>query len=159
MRDSANALLRIIDDLLDFSKIEAGRLELEETAFSLSGLIDGAIDTFRPQAAGKGSPRLLHRGGLERRAGRRSDAGATDPVQPRQQRVEVHPARRRSRARGIEALGNGATRVTLSVADTGIGLTAEQRARLFQPFAQADLVDHAEAWRHRPWPSIVAPSH
>ena len=47
MRDSAQALLRIIDDLLDFSKIEAGRLELEETAFSLSGLIDGALDTFR----------------------------------------------------------------------------------------------------------------
>ena len=40
MRDSAQALLRIIDDLLDFSKIEAGRLELEDTAFSLSGLID-----------------------------------------------------------------------------------------------------------------------
>src|SRR5204863_326351 len=54
MRDSAQALLRIIDDLLDFSKIEAGRLELEDTAFSLSGLIDGAIDTFRPQAAAKG---------------------------------------------------------------------------------------------------------
>ena len=50
MRNSAHALLRIIDDLLDFSKIEAGRLELEHTAFSLSGLIDGAIDTFRPQA-------------------------------------------------------------------------------------------------------------
>src|SRR4029077_20859133 len=39
MRDSAQALLRIIDDVLDFSKIEAGRLELEETAFSLSGLV------------------------------------------------------------------------------------------------------------------------
>src|SRR5262249_56827270 len=38
MRDSAQALLRIIDDVLDFSKIEAGRLELETTAFSLSGL-------------------------------------------------------------------------------------------------------------------------
>src|SRR4030095_9822085 len=48
MRESAQALLRIIDDVLDFSKIEAGRLEMEETAFSLSGLIDGAIDTFRP---------------------------------------------------------------------------------------------------------------
>ncbi len=54
MRDSAQALLRIIDDLLDFSKIEAGRLELEDTAFSLSGLITGALDTFRPQASAKG---------------------------------------------------------------------------------------------------------
>ncbi len=43
MRDSAQALLRIIDDVLDFSKIEAGRLELENAAFSLSGLIDGVL--------------------------------------------------------------------------------------------------------------------
>src|SRR4029077_9133689 len=54
MRDSAQALLRIIDDVLDFSKIEAGRLELEETAFSLSGLVAGAGGTFCPQAAGTG---------------------------------------------------------------------------------------------------------
>ena len=54
MRDSAQALLRIIDDMLDFSKIEAGRLELEETAFSLSGLIEGAADTLPPQALAKG---------------------------------------------------------------------------------------------------------
>ena len=100
MRDSAHALLRIIDDLLDFSKIEAGRLELEETAFSLSGLIDGSVDTFRPQAAAKGlNIESLHRGGLERRAGRRSHPGPADPVQPRQQRTEVHPARRRQDTR------------------------------------------------------------
>src|SRR5262249_30418950 len=40
MRESAQALLRIIDDVLDFSKIEAGRLELEATPFSLNGLIE-----------------------------------------------------------------------------------------------------------------------
>jgi signal transduction histidine kinase len=51
---SGESLLRIIDDILDFSKIEAGRLDLELTAFSLSGLIQGALDTFRPQAAAKG---------------------------------------------------------------------------------------------------------
>src|SRR4029077_122781 len=54
MRDSAQALMRIIDDVLDFSKIEAGRLELEETVFSLSGLVAGAVDTLRPQAGAKG---------------------------------------------------------------------------------------------------------
>ena len=54
IRDSAQSLLRIIDDVLDFSKIEAGRLELEETAFSLSGLIEGVAGTFRQQAIMKG---------------------------------------------------------------------------------------------------------
>ncbi len=39
---------------------------------------------------------------------------------------------------GTSPLGDGSTRVTLAVRDSGIGLSAEQRARLFQPFAQAD---------------------
>ena len=54
MRESAQALLRIIDDVLDFSKIEAGRLDLEQTAFSLSGLVEGAVRTLAPQAEAKG---------------------------------------------------------------------------------------------------------
>ena len=54
MRNSAHALMRIIDDVLDFSKIEAGRLELEETVFSLSELVEGAIGTFRQHAREKG---------------------------------------------------------------------------------------------------------
>ena len=54
MRDSAQALLRIIDDVLDFSKIEAGRLELEETVFALSELVQGTLGTFRQQARAKG---------------------------------------------------------------------------------------------------------
>src|SRR5215470_734253 len=54
MRESAQALMRIIDDVLDFSKIEAGRLELEQTAFSLSGLIDGVLSTFHRTALTKG---------------------------------------------------------------------------------------------------------
>ena len=43
VRRSAEALLGVIDDILDFSKIEAGRLELEETAFDLPGLVDSAV--------------------------------------------------------------------------------------------------------------------
>ena len=53
MRDSAQALLRIIDDVLDFSKIDAGRMDIEALPFSLSNLVAGTIETMRPQAQQK----------------------------------------------------------------------------------------------------------
>jgi signal transduction histidine kinase/CheY-like chemotaxis protein/HPt (histidine-containing phosphotransfer) domain-containing protein len=139
MRDSAQALLRIIDDLLDFSKIEAGRLELEETAFSLSGLITGAVDTFRPQASAKG---LLLEAYI---AAGSNDALVGDPTRVRQVLFNLlSNALKFTNKGGVEVrastrpLGDGSTRVTLAVRDSGIGLSDEQRARLFQPFAQAD---------------------
>ena len=139
MRESAQALLRIIDDVLDFSKIEAGRLELEATTFSLSGLVEGVLDTFRPQVLAKGLTL-----DAEIDAGSQ-DALVGDPTRVRQilfnllsnaikftdqGGVRVHA--------GTLPLGGGSTRATLAVTDTGIGLSAEQLARLFQPFVQAD---------------------
>src|SRR5262245_4119216 len=139
MRESAQALLRIIDDVLDFSKIEAGRLELEAIPFSLSGLVEGVLDTFRPQVLAKGLTL-----DAEIDAGSQ-DALVGDPTRVRQilfnllsnaikftdrGGVRVHV--------GTLPLGGGSTRATLAVTDTGIGLGAEQLARLFQPFVQAD---------------------
>ena len=139
MRESAQALLRIIDDVLDFSKIEAGRLELEATSFSLSGLVEALLDTFRSQVLAKGLTL-----DAEIDAGSQ-DALVGDPTRVRQilfnllsnaikftdnGGVRVHV--------GTLPLGNGITRATLSVTDTGIGLSAEQLARLFRPFVQAD---------------------
>jgi len=139
MRDSAHALLRIIDDILDFSKIESGRLELEATAFSLSSLIGGAVETYRPHAIAKGLTVQVE-----------IDSGSDealigDPTRIRQilfnllsnavkftERGEI-----RVRA-GTALLGGGETQVILAVEDTGIGLDDAQQARLFQPFSQAD---------------------
>jgi signal transduction histidine kinase len=135
MRDSAQALLRIIDDLLDFSKIEAGKLEMEETAFSLSGLIDGSTETFRPQAIAKG---LQIDTSI---AAGSNDALMGDPTRVRQilfnllgnavkfteqGGVKVHAA--------TTSLGDGATRVTLSVLRPG------------------RFLDHAPLRRHRSRP-------
>jgi CheY-like chemotaxis protein/HPt (histidine-containing phosphotransfer) domain-containing protein len=139
MRDSAQSLLRIIDDVLDFSKIEAGRLELEATAFSLSGLIDGVVSTFHAQATAK---RLVLAAAIDSGS---DDVLVGDPTRVRQILFNLLGNALKFTERGgiwIHAaatpLGDGHTRIALAVRDTGIGLDEEQRARLFRPFAQAD---------------------
>ena len=139
IRDSGKALLRIIDDILDFSKIEAGRLELEAIPFSLSTLVTTTLEAFRPQVIAKGLS-------LDAKI----DAGSQDALIGDSTRVRQILSNLLSNAikftehGGVQvhvsttALGEGSTRATVAVADTGIGLSAEQVARLFEPFVQAD---------------------
>ena len=139
IRDSGKALLRIIDDILDFSKIEAGRLELEAIPFSLSTLVTTTLEAFRPQVIAKGLS-------LDAKI----DAGSQDALIGDSTRVRqilfnlLSNAIKFTEHGGVQvhvsttALGEGNTRATVAVADTGIGLSAEQAARLFEPFVQAD---------------------
>ena len=139
MRTSATSLLRIIDDVLDFSKIEAGRMELEETPFSLTDIVTGTVRTLRAQAAAKG---IRLAAAIDPGS---ADALIGDPTRVTQilfnllgnavkftEHGSIHV-----RA-GTAPLGDGRQCITLIVADTGIGMDSAQRARLFQPFAQAD---------------------
>jgi len=139
MRESAQSLLRIIDDVLDFSKIEAGGLELEEAPFSLTGLVDGVVSTFRPQAERKGLSLVAAV------APGSTDALLGDPTRVRQILFNLLGNALKFTERGgamirarTEPLGEGCTRTILSVSDTGIGMSEAERARLFQPFSQAD---------------------
>ena len=139
IRDSAEALLGIIDDVLDFSKIEAGRLDLETTPFSLSGLVEAAIATIRSEADAK---RLALDADIDIGS---ADVLVGDPTRIRQILLNLlGNAVKFTRHGGVtvrattEPLGAGRTRVTLAVKDTGIGLDKAQQALLFQPFAQAD---------------------
>jgi signal transduction histidine kinase/CheY-like chemotaxis protein/HPt (histidine-containing phosphotransfer) domain-containing protein len=139
VRTSAAALLRIIDDVLDFSKIEAGRMELEQAPFSLRSVIQSIADTLSVQAERKGlSVEVTVEPGTP-------DALSGDATRVRQilfnllgnaiKFTDVGGVRVNARAAPIE---DDRMRLVLAVADTGIGMTAEQTARLFQPFAQAD---------------------
>ncbi|WP_165585273.1 PAS-domain containing protein [Roseococcus sp. SYP-B2431] len=138
MRESAQSLLRIIDDVLDFSKIEAGRMEVETLPFSLRGLIEGTVETLMPQARQRGLTLFA------------------DPPDPGPDWLEGDPTRVRQilfnlignalkfTERGFVRLaaqtraeGNLAL-IRLIVEDSGVGMDAETLARLFQPFTQAD---------------------
>jgi signal transduction histidine kinase/DNA-binding response OmpR family regulator len=139
IRDSGKALLRIIDDILDFSKIEAGRLELEAIPFSLNTLVASTVEAFRSQVIAKDLSL-----DAEIDAGSQ-DALIGDPARVRQILVNLlSNAIKFTEQGGVQvrvgtaALGEGNTRVTLAVADTGIGLGEGQLARLFEPFVQAD---------------------
>ncbi|MCZ7640780.1 MAG: response regulator [Verrucomicrobia bacterium] len=140
VHNAGTSLLAIINDILDFSKIEAGKLDLETTDFVLDEVI-GSVTTVTAQKA--------HDRGLEFLA----DVGAAIPEQLRGDPLRLGQVltnlvnnaikfteRGEIRLR-IELLEQTGDKVQLkfSVRDTGIGMTSEQAARLFQPFSQADM--------------------
>ena len=135
VRYSAAALLRIIDDILDFSKIEAGRLDLERIELSTVELIEGAAETLAPQAAAKGLRLAAYVGaGVP-------DRVIGDPLRLQQILFNLLGNAIKFTESGSVRLSlenAGASMLRIKVADTGIGLTDEQRNRLFQPFVQAD---------------------
>jgi signal transduction histidine kinase/ActR/RegA family two-component response regulator len=135
VRYSASSLLRIIDDILDFSKIEAGKLDLECIELSTIELIEGAAETLAPQAAAKGLKLAAYVDAdvAERVMG--------DPLRLQQILFNLLGNAIKFTERGTVrlALENaGENLLRIRVVDSGIGLTDEQRERLFQPFVQAD---------------------
>ncbi len=136
---SADALLTILNDVLDFSKIEAGMLVFEELEFALDHTVEGVLDLFAERALTKGvelvcaiDPRLeMHLRG--------------DPGRLRQVLTNLVGNALKFTERGevlvvVTAEEETAGHVVLrfEVRDTGIGITEEQRGRLFQAFVQAD---------------------
>jgi signal transduction histidine kinase/DNA-binding response OmpR family regulator len=139
MRESATVLLRLLDDVLDFSKIEAGRLELEETPFSLSSVVERTVESFRSTAEAK---KISLSAAVALGS---ADALIGDPTRLRQiltnlvgNAVKFTDSGAVIVRAGTQPLGSGDNRVTVSVTDTGIGMDREQQDRLFRPFTQAD---------------------
>jgi len=129
-------LLALINEVLDLSKIEAGKLELNAEPVNLSRLIDEVIGT-AGQLAEKNKNRLVVEA--------EEDLGplSTDPMRLKQILLNLLSNACKFTKEGEVALrvrkvADGRDWVELAVADTGIGMTTEQQAKLFQDFTQAD---------------------
>jgi signal transduction histidine kinase len=129
-------LLSLINEVLDLSKIEAGKLELNPEPVNLARLIDEVIGTAE-QLAEKNKNRLIVEA--------QENLGALNADSMRLKQVLLNLLSNACKftkagevALRVRKVADGRDWVELAVADTGIGLTAEQQAKLFQEFTQAD---------------------
>ena len=137
---SGDGLMAILNDILDLSKIEAGRLDLETAPLDLGELVSLVCGLWSEAAAAKGLPLVVE----------------IDPALP--SAVSGDPTRLRQilqnlLSNALKFTESGEVRVAVSVqpssradlvgveitvADTGLGMSRDQQARLFQPFVQAE---------------------
>ena len=134
---AAKHLLTLLNEILDLSKIEAGRMEVASAQFSPLEVFEDLIETVRPLAEQNGNTLVLSTDGADAMA----DTDAMKLRQcvlnllsnackfTKQGRIELHIETRPH---------NGAPHLFVGVRDTGIGMSREHMARLFQPFVQAD---------------------
>ena len=139
VKSSAESLLDILNDILDLSKIEARRLNLVETDFNLSHVVDTVVRSLSVKAVEKGL-RLACEVGPEAPASLRGDPG-------RLRRVLINLV-----GNAIKFTHEGEINITVdhvaddadavwlhfAVADTGIGIPAGKRQAIFESFTQAD---------------------
>jgi two-component system sensor histidine kinase/response regulator len=139
LREAADHLLALINDVLDFSKLEAGRLELEEIEFEPESVLHGALDLLAPRAHAKGLELCGYVG---------ADIPARvlgDPGRLRQVLINLVGNAIKFTERGVVtvelerlAADDGAVVLACEVRDSGIGIPPEQLPLLFKEFAQAD---------------------
>ena len=133
---SGQTLLALIEEVLDFSRIEAGRLDLSPAPFALLPLVEETIELLAPRAHGKGiaissfvdddlPPTVVGDAARLRQVLLNLAGNAVKFTETGGVTVIVEP-------------GIGEHEVRFSVRDTGIGLAAEDQARIFRDFEQAD---------------------
>ena len=139
MRGAGENLLNVINDVLDFSKVEAGRIELENVAFDLCEVAEGAAAIAGVRAKAKG---------LELSS--RIDAEVPrfltgDPARLRQILLNLLGNATKFTSSGAIVLAvkrdagqSGEGALHFSVSDTGIGIPADRIATIFESFSQAD---------------------
>ncbi|HTS65851.1 MAG TPA: ATP-binding protein, partial [Candidatus Acidoferrales bacterium] len=136
---AAGALLGIINDILDFSKIEAGKLDIENADFTFEDVLDNLSTVVGQKATDKNLEFLIaaqpdippHLVGDPLRLGQILINLVNNAVKFTERGEVVVAA-------AVEEAEPERVKLKFSVRDTGIGMTPEQTARLFQAFSQAD---------------------
>ncbi|HXV42522.1 MAG TPA: response regulator, partial [Anaerolineae bacterium] len=149
-------LLGLINDILDLSKIEAGKMTLYPETFDISEMIEDVVNTIQPLVAKKGNRLVIHSAGnlgemytdltkirqslfnLLSNAAKFTENGTitlTVEKEITSKGAGGQPLREASQRSGGEIISPA---IIFKVSDTGIGMNAEQRAKLFQAFTQAD---------------------
>lgn len=136
---SGQSLMVIINDILDYSKLESGKMTLERVPVDLRSLVEESVFLFKTPAGERGialeiryptsAPRYI----------------LADPTRLRQILLNLLSNAVKFTNRGSVTCGvefadvrNNEARLEIAVQDTGIGLTEEQQARIFERFTQAD---------------------
>ena len=133
VRKSAQTLTELVDDLLDIAKIEAGKIDVRPTQFSVEDLFSALRGMLRPLLvsdkvalrfeAGENLPQLL------------TDEGKVSQIL-RNLISNALKFTERGEIRVTATLSADAQRVAFAVADTGIGIAAEDQERIFEEFIQ-----------------------
>ncbi len=139
VRRNGEHLMTIVNDVLDLSKIEAGRMTIERIRCSPFALVDEVAALLRPRAAQEGLAFEVGYGGPL------PQTIETDPTRLRQillnllgNAIKFTPTGSVRLVVGLADGGAASRCLRFDVVDTGIGMSAEQQARLFAPFSQAD---------------------
>ena len=139
IKSAAQTLLGILNDILDFSKIEAGKLDMEKTNFQLEQALDNLSSIVGQKAQEKN---------LEFLISSQHDIPGTlvgDPLRLGQILINLVNNAVKFTEHGqivvsveLEERVSDRVKLKFSVCDSGIGMTPEQSARMFQAFSQAD---------------------
>jgi CheY-like chemotaxis protein/HPt (histidine-containing phosphotransfer) domain-containing protein/anti-sigma regulatory factor (Ser/Thr protein kinase) len=131
--------MRIINDILDFSKIEAGKLEIDMVECSVSEILVDIDELLRPMAQNKALDfKILKSDGLPARI-------CTDPERLRQCLINLASNAIKFTEKGhvhlhvnMEHNSENDPRICFNIEDTGIGIKAQDREKIFKSFTQAD---------------------
>lgn len=134
VKNSANHLLSLINDLLDISKIEAGKVELSREKFQLDDVVREVVETFSPAVNEKGLALLTE---------------VPEGITLFSDRRRIKQVLMNLVSNAVKFTDQGSVKLSarvlegefleMSVADTGIGMQKESMNKLFEPFQQLDM--------------------